>query len=212
MMAAHLEASMAPLRAALPLALLLALSGCSLDGTASVPGQVNHFDPVVALPDVQLFAGSTKLVRLTARFVREDGTQDLEADYVGYNLPTEYEFIRPNQQQASSAPLGARPQVAPYESVVVSVQKPHWVNVTSANQNGSFKHQGMASTVNPSTEAKAALPAPCPFVRLWSAARQHGAPAGAVAAITFDASGYLFQIDGTPYQLKFDPACAPLAR
>jgi len=46
----------------------------------------------------------------------------------------------------------------------------------------------------------------CSFARLWTEAKQRGAPAGSVAVITYDASGYEFRIDGTEVRLRFDMA------
>jgi hypothetical protein len=190
--------------------LSLSLSSCSLDGTTNVPGDVNAFDPVANYAPVASYAGAgAKLVKLTTRFVRENGTQDLEADYIGFLAPTEYEFVRPNQQQQNSnAPVGARPAVPPTEGVKVSVQKPHWVHVESNTQSGSFKHRGMEFQSYGSGDPKLVVPPPsCSFAKLWTIAKQHDAPAGAVAAITYDLEGYSFKIEGTPVDLKFDANC-----
>jgi len=188
------------------------LAACSLEGTADVPGDVHAFDPIGSLSAVTAFAGSgAKLVRLEAKFVREDGTQDLEASYVGYVSSDTYDFARPTGSAVDpSVPVGARPTVAPFEGIAVTIQKPHWVSQSvNGQQPEQKKHKGMA--VGPGGGGSMKVPAGppvCSFKKLWAAARGHGAPAGAVAVITFDAKGYEFRIDGTPVHMQFDGQCA----
>jgi hypothetical protein len=52
-----------------------------------------------------------------------------------------------------------------------------------------------------------AAPPRCAFARLWDTARTRGAPAAAVAVIVYDADGYDFRIEGTPFTLEFDHDC-----
>jgi hypothetical protein len=203
----------------LPTVLLAAaLAGCTLEDTAKLPGDVNRFDPIAAVPAVVAFAGAgARLVSLESHFVREDGTQDLEASYIGYAQPNTYELVRPNSKKAdSTAPVGAHPRAAAYEGVDVRIMKPHWV---SQSVNGRSpqekKHQGMEIGPGGSSDPKLAVPAPaCGFAKLWAAALHHGAPKGAVAVIRYDAKGYALKIDGTAVDLHFDRACnvAPAPR
>src|SRR5262245_34919173 len=97
-----------PARAA-PLA-LLALVSCSMDGTADVPGDVHRFDPIAAYPAVAAAAGpKARMVKLEAHYVRENGTQDLEASYVGFGDVDQYTLLRPNgARDDPSVPVGAR--------------------------------------------------------------------------------------------------------
>jgi len=192
--------------------LVVALASCTYENTLDVPGDVNRFDPVTTYPAIAAAAGgAARLVKLEARFVREDGTQDLEASYVTFmDTPDTYTLVRASgAREDTSAPVGARKPVSPEESVAVTVQKPHWLSVSrNGHKAQSEKHRGMEIRVRGGASSKDAVTPPaCAFAKIWAAARQHGAPKGAVAAITYDRSGYEFHIDGTPLQLRFDAAC-----
>jgi hypothetical protein len=192
----------------------LALASCSLEGTTDVPGEVNRFDPVATYPAVAAAAGAeAHLVKLEARFVREDGTQDMEASYVGNGAVNSYTFLRAStKSEDPSVPLGARPPVAPFETVEITVQKPHWVSQSiNGGEPEQKKHRGMAVSVQSfgsSTEGRVAAPT-CAFSKLWALALERGAPKGAVAVITYDAKGYELRIDGTGFRARFDAACHP---
>lgn len=189
----------------------LGLASCSLEGTLDVPGELNRFDPVSSYPAVAAAAGpGAHLVKLEARFVREDGTQDLEASYIGHSAVNTYRFLRPSgKREDPSVPIGARAPVAPFELVEVTIQKPHYVSQSINGQEPQKKkHRGMALGVRSSADSKDSIAAPgCSFTKLWAVAKQHRAPAGSVAAITYDASGYELRIDGTDVLLRFDGSC-----
>ena len=191
---------------------LPSLASCSLEGTSDVPGDVHRFDPVASYSAIVAAVGpSAQLVALESRFVREDGTQDLEASYVGYTYANRYRFLRPRgQREDPSVPVGARPPAAPFEAVEVTIQKPHWVSQSINNgEPENKKHRGMQLAVQGSANLKDVVAAPgCSFARLWTAAKARGAPAGAVAVITYDAGGYQFRIDGTAVSVRFDASCA----
>jgi hypothetical protein len=191
-----------------------ACAACDLEGTKPVPGPTTRFDPVSAAPRVAAFAGDgAALVRLEARFVREDGTQDLEADYVGHATAAEYVFSRLAATGGGPpAPLGASPARSPRDSVTVTIQRPAWVHVHriggGSEVEGNFKHLGMERTESGESSAADSVPLPsCSFADLWRVARRHDAPAGAVAHITYDKAGYTFTIDGTPLTIQLDMSC-----
>jgi hypothetical protein len=190
---------------------LLALASCSMEGTADVPGDVHRFDPIAAYPAVAASAGPrARLVKLEARYVREDGTQDLEASYVGFGDVDQYTLLRANgAREDPSVPVGARRQPAPFELVRVGIQKPHWVSQSiNGHKPQQKKHLGMETRVAGSGDTKdGAVDPGCSFAKLWTVAKEHGAPKGAVAAITYDKTGYDFRIDGTDVHLRFDASC-----
>jgi hypothetical protein len=189
---------------------LLGLVACTLEGTTDVPGDTRRFDPIAALPAVKTFAGGgAELVSIDALYVREDGTQDLEASYAGNNDSTTYHLVRANSEKVdTTAPVGARKPKLPYETVVVAISKPHGV---SQSVNGgppqSKTHKGMEVRPQGPVADKKVVQAPCSFAKLWGVAKANGAPAGAVAKIQYDATGYTFGIDGAGVTLRFDTAC-----
>src|SRR5260221_548100 len=165
----------------------VACAACDLEGTQAVPGPATRFDPVSAAARVAAFAGDgAKLVRLEARFVREDGTQNLEAEYVGHATASEYVFSRRAAiDDGPAAPVGALPARSPRDSVTVTIQRPAWVHVHriggGEEVEGNFKHLGMERTEGSggSSAADAVSLPSCSFADLWKIARQHDAPAGA---------------------------------
>ena len=56
-------------------------------------------------------------------------------------------------------------------------------------------------------DAQFVPPPRCSFAALWAQAEQRGAPANAVATITYDTSGYDFAIRETSILLRFDSNC-----
>lgn len=192
----------------------LGASSCGdspLEDTTAVPGDLRRFDPVGSLPDIAAYAGAgAKLVELEALFVREDGTQDLQASYVANSRVGTYEFVRPTQDEVdTSAPVGARGEVAPYETVVVTISNPHFVSQSVNGGDAQLKkHQGMQrQRLGPATE-QAGLPAPpCTFAQLWTDAKARGAPAGAVAEIAYGPAGYEFRIREIDVDLRFNAQC-----
>ena len=201
------------------------------ENSAEVPGELTRFDSLGALPAVTTFAGpGAQLVQMRTLFVREDGTQDLEASYVSNAPVTIYAFVRPNQQQVdSSAPVGARGSVAPFEEVEVEIARPHVVTVKSGNDAArAMQHNGMRlDSQGPTTDNTTVAAPVCSFAQLWADAKARGAPAGAVVAITYAAVDehelddeidgspptgpfpvhYDFAIDEIQMHLRFDAAC-----
>ena len=194
--------------------LALAACDCTYEGSVEIPGDVHAFDPVAAAPAVQRFAGpGARLAKLVIQHCPASGLLDLEAAYYpGWTVPARYLFVRPTQAHVDpSLPVGARPEVAPTEGVEVEVMKDHWRHVSSNGSESDQHHRGMhASVESAPSDPPTALPA-CPLSRLWAVARTRGAPADAVATITYDATGYEFEIQGTPVALRFDASCAEVS-
>ncbi len=195
-------------------------AGCAVD-TTLVPGDPSHFDPVVAFPKVADYAGSSKTFQaLLAAYVREDGTIDLKAKYIDVDdvHVVDYVFVEwgPRSPDADF-PIGARGPEAPQgKSMFVSITRSRLTH-----EDGSYFQGGMRrwvgepswtrllpKDVHPWKYSHGPMPAPrCPFAQLWAVARQRGAPAGAVAVIVYDPTGYYFRIDGNPFKLNFDANC-----
>ncbi|MCL1636130.1 hypothetical protein M2650_16025 [Luteimonas sp. SX5] len=186
--------------------------------TVAPPGDPRRFDPVAAYATVAAFAGNdARLTRLTARFVRSDGTLDLEADYRP-SPNAQYRFVREVAAPADAPPIGAGSGADGrwYEQVQVEVSRPwEFRSVRSIGGGGSASYQyfnrGMQRKADAPTgrAPAAAVAAPaCPFARLWADAIAHGAPTSAVATIEYDARGYDFRIDGLGLALRFDPDCS----
>jgi len=187
---------------------------CAYEGSAKLPGPEERFDAIALYPAVHSYAGSdVKLTKLVARYVREDGTQDLDAEFVSGDADT-YTFIGPTHEQPDlSAPIGARRAIEPFQTVEVTIHRPHWVQVTINNNDPeSYKDLGMLVTRRATSgQETTADPPVCSFKLLWKAARDLDAPTHAVAEITYDHAGYVFEIDGTPFKKHFDLACNPTA-
>ncbi len=197
---------------------LLGAAGCNA-GTTLVPGDPSHFDPVAAFPKVAVYAGpSTKLLALDAKYVREDGTVDLDARYMNTEeRPVWYTFVQPQLSSGETdVPVGVR-TVPPSKFTEV------WIGIRRTDLDhfdGGWFHGGMSRATDdegavvpdpfhpvPQSFDTATPPPRCPFANLWAIARQRGAPAGAVAVIAYDPTGYHFRIDGTPFKLDFDTDC-----
>lgn len=193
-----------------------------LEQTVAPPGDPRRFDPVARHGEVAAFAGSgVRLSALDARFVRSDGTLDLEAEYRP-SPNARYDFVREVAAPANAPPLGAGSSADGrwYEAIEVEVSRPwEFRSVRRVGAGGSASYQyfnrGMRRQADPpSGRAPAATIAPptCAFARLWAQAIARGAPASAVAHIRYDARGYAFDIDGTRVSLRFDNDCNPIDR
>ncbi len=198
----------------------LGAAGC-FPGTTLVPGDPYRFDPVARLPEVAAYAGvSAKFLTLVARYVREDGTINLFARYITTNFtPAVYTFVQPQPpSDEPHFPVGAPPTVEGPKVLAV------FVGIRSSRAEGGdfgafyggmFRETGSINSIHDDPENRnlrepfdTATPPPrCPFANLWATARQRGAPAGAIAVIAYDPTGYRFRIDGTPFKLDFDTSC-----
>ncbi len=212
----------AALLAVLAFGLLIAAmfyyASAKLAHTVPPPGDPRSFDPVAHYREVAAFAGAdAQLVSIQARFVRSDGTLDLDAEYRP-SPNVRYRFLREVAAPAEAPPVGAGGNADGrwFEAVQVEVSRPwEFRSVRSIGGSGSGSYQyfnrGMQRRADPpSGRAPAAVaPAPaCPFRRLWQAAIARGAPATAVANIEYDARGYEFGIDDLRFSMRFALDCS----
>jgi len=201
---------------------IFAYTSVVAEQTWFLPGDAAHFDPVATFATIQSHAGSgARLLRFEARFVRNDGTLDLTATYSP--PPTvEYRFARSLPGAPKDAPplgTGRRADDQWYEPITVKVSRPWEFRSVSRSSGGirtryQYFNLGMArDTSRPQAGPPlsfAAAPS-CPLRDFWKAAAARGAPEGAVAVVRYDATGYVFQIQGTPIRLAFGPSCQEIA-
>jgi len=189
------------------------VAACSYDGSQDLPSgtDLRRFDPAGAYAAALAAAGpGAVLERIEASFVREDGTQDLAAEYIPSHLKdvTTYRFVAPSGKAAKAVPIGAGGGGA-HEYVKVVFSEPRWITSRSGKSTNTRKQRGMQVTRYPTgATPEPVAPPTCAFSRLFAIARTKGAPAGAVARIEYDRDGYRFVIEGTPVDLAFDAACA----
>ena len=186
------------------------------------PGDPAQFDPVQGFGTIQSYAGGgSRLLGFEARFVRPDGTLDLNATYSP--RPTvEYRFARSLPGPPKDAPplgTGRRADDQWYEPITVKVSKPWEFRSVSRSSGGTrtryqYFNLGMARDTGRAQAGRplafASAPS-CPLRDFWKAAAARGAPEGAVAVIRYDAAGYSFQIQGTPILLAFGGDCKEAA-
>jgi hypothetical protein len=190
--------------------------GSDID-TRELPGDARAFDPFAAFPAVQDYAGEgVQLIEIDVSLVRADGTLDLEAPYTPKPDVT-YTFAREVPRPSDAAPPGAGgANTGPwYEEIEVRAYDPgqrRQVTRTTGNRRETFRYtnKGMERTVAaPVAGERAFVPAPaCSIAAMFAAALERGAPADAVARVTYDAEGYRFTISGFAIALQFDHSCA----
>jgi hypothetical protein len=184
-----------------------------IEQTWFLPDDASRFDPITSFDTVQNHAGEQAVfLGFEAYYVRSDGTLDLYADYSPAPY-VDYEFYIPQSQPDNAPPLGAGTRTSGqwYEPVTVEVYRPwkSW-SVRSGSSEYTYSNLGMdretGSIINGDPGRPATIPT-CSLQRLWSAALEYGAPAEAVAIITYDVEGYHFVINSTEVDLKFDRDC-----
>ncbi len=188
--------------------------------TTTISGDASAYDPFAALPAVTAFAGDgAQLAEIEAAQVRSDGTQDLTADYEAPRPRTTYTFFREAPRPDNAPPVGAGGTTdGPwYEPITVEAYRPGEMSQIRQTGGGvsistQFVNKGLKRTVqDPTTnlafvEGFVEAPA-CTTRQLWSSAIERGAPANAVATITYDLDGYEFSILGTGFSLNFNADC-----
>lgn len=187
-----------------------------LPETRPISGDVSRFDPLASLTEARAFAGEgVQLASLRAAYIRADGTMDLNATY-DPKPDTEYVFVREVPRPENAPPVGVAGSTdGPwYEVITIRAYQPGQTSrITSTgggiNFSGQFTNQGYSRrAAEPTTslfDPPTVDPA-CPFTQLWSVALERGAPADAVAIITYDADGYTLVISGV-VSLEFDANC-----
>lgn len=196
------------------LPLLMAACTGPMPNTAPPPGDVENFDPIAHYAAMAAYAGGEpRLVSLTARFVRTDGTLDLGA---AYNPSISLEFVA----KASPADVAEQGAVAPGSgfsvgadlTVDVGVLTPRLIgSKSSTGESKSWNHLGMQRRPSALRSGGARFaPAPtCRFADLWKTAIARGAPGDVVAIIRYDADGYAFEANGRDFKLAFGLDCQP---
>lgn len=194
---------------------VMVVAGCfAADNTAPPPGELARFDPIAQLSAMAAYAGpQARLVRMSATYVKSDGTMDFTADY-----PTRLrvDFV----VNASADDVDRLGPVAPGSGYAVGdaidtqilVVKPRVQHVTSGGSSWNERHLGMERDPGSGktlTTKFVAAPT-CSFATLWSAAIAAGAPRDVVANIEYDADGYSFRANGHDFARRFAMDCTLL--
>jgi hypothetical protein len=189
--------------------------------TTPINGDANAFDPFDALEEVWAFAGEGALLaEIEAAQVRSDGTQNLNASYAPPRPRTTYVFFREVPRPEDAPPLGASGSGGDqwYEPITVEAYQPGAMSQISQIGGGmniqtQFVNQGLKREIDDPTNNLSFydggfVEAPtCSTRQLWATALERGAPADAVASITYNADGYTFDIFGASVSLEFDANC-----
>ncbi|GIK28064.1 MAG: hypothetical protein J5J04_04395 [Anaerolineae bacterium] len=191
------------------------------EDTREVPGDAANFDPIATYNELAAYAQgdaeTVGLIMLRAYYVRRDGTLDLTAE--NYMPRVDLEFVIPVPRPAEAPPVGAGGSADDrYEQkVTVSAWRPGQIRHVTRTGGGvstsySYKHLGLEREVDePRKATTETIPAPtCSFKQLWDVAVERGAPADAVAIITYDDDGYEFNIGDVNVFLNFDTDCREL--
>lgn len=192
------------------LSLLTGLWACPDEAkviSADPPGDRARYEPFGSLGAVQDFAGpGAELLSVNARFVRSDGTMDLDAEHGPYVL---YIFLRPRPGDPD-LPVGAGGGSG-YEKVQIRVSAPGYMSrksTGSTNVKINSSHKGMVilgtSGAKKKIRKKVVPPPRCTLGALWLSAVEAGAPKDAVAVIGYGKRGYSFRIEGTDVEQSFD--------
>jgi hypothetical protein len=191
--------------------------GIDIDPTVTPPGDVRAFDPIANYEAIKQYAGeNVQLVEINAIYVRSDGTLDLKADLKpGPNV--EYKFVREIKPPGEAPPIGAGVgesgmQWQTVDVNVGNVGQTVYVNRMGGSVNARYHYtnKGMQRTEgSPSgTNYETTIPDPvCSFASLWKQAIDRGAPAEAVAVISFVERGYTFEIRDTDFEMTFALDC-----
>ncbi len=184
--------------------------------TAPLPNNADpaHFDTFAAYPQIVAFVGGDVAVHsMEIRYIRADGTMDLDATYSP--APTaKYEFIQTMATPpTNNAPVGAGGGSSDwYQTVKVTIEHPGaTTHIKSSANSFFFTNKGMESeTSHPeNNEFANRHPTPtCAFTKLWSDAITKGAPRDGVATISYDGGGYSFSMGDIDFYMQFDMKCA----
>jgi hypothetical protein len=192
-------------------------TGANARRTVEIAGDATRFDPVAGLDQAIALAGpGARLEGLRASGVRRDGTQDLTATYTPAPHAT-YSLYRDAPPPVPAPPLGAGGSADGrwYQSLIVQAYRPGQQRQVTSIGGGiglriRYTNRGLDLAEGAvSGEPRSDLPAPaCPFVRLWDDAIAQGAPADAVAQISYDDRGYRFNIPGL-FHRRYGMDCRP---
>ncbi|HMO95254.1 MAG TPA: hypothetical protein PKD27_03980 [Tepidiformaceae bacterium] len=149
------------------------------------------------------------------RLIRADGTMDLKPEY-SPKPHTDYTFVREVPRPSDAPPPGAGgANTGPwYETVEIRAYEPGQTRrriTTGGNINSDvrYKNKGMEREVSRPRSGEVdtvGIPA-CSVADFFAEAIARGAPADAVANVTYDADGYEFRISGLAIRLDFGHDC-----
>jgi hypothetical protein len=194
---------------------VVVVAGCfTAENTAPPPGDVEKFDPIAGFAAMAAYAGpQAKLVRMSASYVKTDGTMDLTAEY---RPNVSAQFVA-NASAEDVAAQGARAPGSGYEvgdalDVRLSVYKPRIQHVSSGGSEWDEKNLGMERSPGSgkSMQKEFAAAPTCSFKDLWAKALAAGAPADVVANIDYDKDGYTFAANGRDFRRRFAADCSLL--
>ncbi|MBT3223456.1 MAG: hypothetical protein HN348_30665 [Proteobacteria bacterium] len=196
--------------------LILVLASCHLWSQAvgvheaPAPGDLANFAPYEVLPEVAAFAcADAELTEIMVRFVRSDGTMDLDAKYVPYAT---YSFLCPTVADPD-LPVGAGGG-GTLRTSIIRVGAPGYIHQTSTGSSGPntkirVKHRGMiemSTDLADEEDREDVVPPPtCSPTQLWE--QVEGLPSNAVAVISYDDHGYNFSVEDTEIRQAFDFSC-----
>lgn len=189
------------------------------EDTRAVPGSESAFDPIAVFGEIEAYASGENaealLVSLEARYVRSDGTLDLNASY---KPRVTWKFILPVPPPADAPPIGAGGAVDAryFQNITVEAYTPGQMRHVETISGGvstsyTYRHLGLERVEGSVTSRREQTnPAPqCHFSELWEYALTQEVPADAVAIITYDRNGYEFRIGDIGVRILFDMDCKP---
>ena len=204
------------MRTTVALLILTSLVGAGCKGK-SIPGDPARFDPVASLGALKKIAGDGyALVEIDAGGVRPDGTVNMKE--TSFNPEVEYVFERKVDPPADQPPIGAGGSLSKVwkSRVRLEVERPGYHETyRSGSERRGYRTRGVNRYGGDPEPGAPADPVPdpgCSFAQIWKAVSEspnQEIPAGAVASIDFDASGYSFAISGTKIRADFKPDCTP---
>lgn len=174
-----------------------------------------RFDPFKGIAEARSKAGTgARLVEVEASFVRSDGTMDLTATYKPAPRVT-YTFEVPAEKAPSDAPpigAGRSPGDVWLQRVRIECYEPgqrRSVTRISGGSRSQYQYTNEGMDVDRGTPQMGKLPEDIgdpkvSTVDLWKAGLAKGAPADAVARITFDKDGYEFSVTGFDARVELD--------
>ena len=179
---------------------------------APPPGDMAQYAPYEVLPEVAAFAcPDAELTEIMVRFVRLDGTMDLNAKYQPYAA---YSFLCPAVPDPD-LPVGAGGG-GTLRTSIVRVGAPGFFEQTKTGGAGPntkirVKHRGMVEmdtkTADAEDREEVVPPPTCSPKELWE--KVEGLPVNAVAVINYDDHGYNFSVEDTEIRQNFDFNCKP---
>lgn len=186
---------------------------------AEIVGDPASFDPVAGLDQALALAGpGAQLEELAAYGVRRDGTLDLTARYTPAPRAS-YRLHRPAPAPDPAPPVGAggSPDGNWYQAIRVDAYRPGQRRQVTSTTGTSrvqyfYVNRGLDMEEGAVSGTPGDLPIPppaCRFTQLWNDAIAAGAPADAVAQISYDEHGYSFNIPGI-FNRRYGRDCWPL--